>query len=312
MENFLKKFNLHNLSKKQWVFFAGFFVTGIIFWLYLFMIFSLHSSIILGGIIGIFWFCFAGIGMLFLDNRLLFIAYGILSILVLILFGFRSFNIIGIIIFLVSTLWAHNRAERMRNSLLVFREVYITRKFFPIFLTGLALLIGFIWQSFIVHGKLSEPPQISEEVFHIVFVPIDNLVISMLPGYKPGSTIGELQDGLSAGFLSNILPSGTEDINNFFGSGANPQTDAQRKFLSMTLENFARIWFNTTIKNTLEPYLGLAPVFIVLGLFLVIKFAFWYLKWIVLALLFIVVKLMKMYNVLVIKEEQRLVNTPVL
>src|SRR3989338_3448117 len=101
MENFLKKFNLHNLSKKQWVFFAGFFVTGIIFWLYLFMIFSLHSSIILGGIIGIFWFCFAGIGMLFLDNRLLFIAYGILSILALILFGFRSFNIIGIIIFLV-------------------------------------------------------------------------------------------------------------------------------------------------------------------------------------------------------------------
>ena len=313
MQGVLEKFNLRNLPKKHWTFFAGFLVSGIVFWLYLFNIFTSRVLVFWGVASGIIWLCFAGICMLFLNKRLLFVAYIIFGILVLTLFGFRGFNITGIIIFWLATLWAHNRAERMKNSLSSFREVYITRKFFPIFLTGLAFLLAFVWQSFILNnGKLDEPPQISQKSFHWVFVPVDSLVVNIVPGYSSGMTIGGFQDALNNEFLSKLFLMDTKSIETFFGSSAEPKTDAQQKFLALTMEDFARTWLNTNIKNTLSPYLGLAPAFIILGLFLVFKFVFWYLKWIVLAIIFVAIKLMKMYNILVIKKVQSTKDVPVL
>ena len=301
---------IKNIPKRQLWFSLVFLVSGILFWVSILGLFGRKGSAVLALSLGLIWLTCAGFGMLFLDKKLLFINYLILGILVVVLFGFMAFNMWGVLIFMASIVWAHNRAERMRDSLSHFRVVYIARKFYPIYLTGLAILLAFVWQSF-SFGQIDKSPQISQKFYHAIFVPVESIISGLIPGYQSGMTIGEAQGSLQEGFFSKIL-SADSDINKLFGNTIAPQTQAQKNLSTLTIEDFTRIWINTSIQNTFDPYIGLAPFFVILGLFLVLKLAFWYLKWIVLGMLFIVIKLMETYNVLTIKEIQTTTRVPVL
>jgi len=293
MKNILEKFNISDLPKKQWWFTVIFLLSGIVFWISLFSIFSNNTSATVTSAIGVIWLTFVTLGMLFLNKRLLFLTYTIFGILVFILFGFGVFNLIGVGIFWLLTLLAHKRADKTREILLEFKISYITRKFLPIFLTGLALVVAFIWQGFILEKDLQEAPQITQETFHKMFAPIEGTIAGIVPGYRSGMTIEEFQ-------------------NLFFGGFGSGQNGAQQEILQQTLEEFTLVWVNSSINATLTPYLGLAPFFVILGLFFVLKFIFWYLKWISLGLLLLATKLMKIYNILIIKEEQIVRSVPVL
>jgi len=309
MNSLLEKLKLNDLNKKQWLFGGFLLISGILFWLVLYSLFlgALFFSIAIS--LGVVWLVAAGFGMLFLEGRLLLIIYSVLSVLILILFGFRSFNFWGVLLFFVAIIFAHYRARRMRDSLSHFREIYITRRFYPIFLTGLAILLAFSWQSFIL-GDLEEAPQISENVYSVIFSPSEVIVSSLVPGYTSGMTIGEAQQVLQKGLFSSIFPS--DGVEDFFGNNGNRTSGLQDNLMSLTLEDFTRIWINTNIKSTFDPYLGLAPFFIILGLFFVLKLLFWYLKWFILIFLWLAIKLMKMYNVFTIKEVQTTTRVPVL
>jgi len=307
----LQKLNLHNISKKQWWFGALFLISGVLFWLYLYVVFVGKGSFGALAVLGILWLFFAGFSALYLEKRLLFILYVFLSLLIITLFSFSGFNIVGILIFFIVIFWSHSRAKRVQNSLLFPRTFFVLRKFFPIFLTGLAIMLAFSWQSFIF-GDLKEPPQISKEIFHVMFIPTDSMIESMLPEYRRGMTIGEVQGILQEGFLSKLLPGASPETESFFGFSGEPQNEAQRNLFNLSLEDFTRIWINTNMQNLINPYLGLTPFFIIMGLFFVLKFLLWYIKWFVLILLMFAVRILTWYNVLTVEEVQATVKTSVL
>lgn len=307
----LQKLNLHNISKKQWWFGVFFLISGILFWLYLYIVFTSKGSFIALIVLGILWLFFAGFSALFLEKRLLFILYVFLSLLIITLFSFRGFNIVGILIFLAIIFWSHSKAKRVQNSLSLPKTFFVLRKFFPIFLTGFAIMLAFSWQSFIF-GDLEEPPQISEQVFHVIFIPSDNIIAGMVPGYRTGMTIGEIQGILQEGFLSKLFRGAPQETENFFGFNVEPQNEAQRNLFNLSFEDFTRIWINTNIQNLINPYLGLTPFFIIVGLFLVLKFLLWYIKWLVLILLWFVVKVLMWYDVLTVREVQTAIKVQAL
>ena len=162
----LQKLNLHNISKKQWWFGTLLLVSGFLFWLYLYIVFTSKGSLIALAVFGILWLFFAGFSALFLEKRLLFILYVFLSFLIIILFGFRGFNVVGILIFLPVIFWAHDKAKRVKDSLSLPRILFVLRKFFPIFLTGLTIMLAFSWQRSEEHtSELQSHSFISYAVF---------------------------------------------------------------------------------------------------------------------------------------------------
>ena len=114
------------------------------------------------------------------------------------------------------------------------------------------------------------------------------------------------------GFLSKLFSDIPQETENFFGSDVRPQNEAQRNLLNFNLEDFTRIWVNISIQNLISPYLELTPLFVVVGLFLVLKFLFWYIKWFAMILLWLVVKVLMWYNVLTIRELPTIVKIQVL
>ena len=82
--------------------------------------------------------------------------------------------------------------------------------------------------------------------------------------------------------------------------------------INMTLEQFYLNWINTSVAIIVEPYKDILPVFFIVGLFSVIKFLLWPLKWLSLIFIWLAIKLLMLYSIISIKETQILIKIPVI
>ena len=177
-----------NIPKKQiWVG-AFFSLVSILFWFGIFWALSsrITDALILIGLLllGIFWIAALVITILFLDKKIVYSSFGVLLLTLLVLFSSRDFNIIGIILFSILLVLAYLRAESIKKSLAKFKSLFIARRFFTIFFTGLALLLAFVYNSFILTDYLDGDFNIPPNVYHILFIPIETSLIIAIPEYQ--------------------------------------------------------------------------------------------------------------------------------
>ena len=209
-EKISKLFDSHNIPKKQIWMGVFFSLTSLLFWLGVFWAFSsrITDAVLLVAIFltGILWITALVVIILFLDKKAVYVSFGILLLTLVSLFGFGKYTILGIILFGIILWIAYIRVERIKNSLAQFKALFLARRFFTIFFTGLAVLLAFIYSSYILSDYSIDDFHVSESVYHILFIPIETSLQIVIPKYKKGMTVGELQEVLVDNFLTRFLP----------------------------------------------------------------------------------------------------------
>lgn len=319
-EKISKLFDSHNISKKQIWMGVFFSLTSLLFWLGIFWALSsrITDAVLLVAIFltGILWITALVVIILFLDKKAVYVSFGILLLTLVSLFGFGKYTILGIILFGIILWIAYIRVERIKNSLAQFKALFLARRFFTIFFTGLAVLLAFIYSSYILSDYSIDDFHVSESVYHILFIPIETSLRIVIPKYKKGMTVGELQEVLVDNFLTRFLPEKDTQIDVPQGINFNQETEFSPMLygdvINMTLEQFSLNWINTSVAIIVEPYKDILPVFFIVGLFSVIKFLLWPLKWLSLIFIWLAIKLLMLYSIISIKETQILIKIPVI
>ncbi|MEX0877427.1 MAG: hypothetical protein WDZ40_01025 [Candidatus Spechtbacterales bacterium] len=310
-ESFVKNFKMPDIPKKQ-VWLGIIFVSlNLAFWSLLTYSLALRvtsslfvsSVIILGLILAVVY----SLLVLFARKHLTYFLYVFTGTLLFVLYGFYDFNFVGVLLFTSVLFLAHFRAQRFKNFIADFRPYYLSRKFLPLFFTALAIMISFVYNSFVLQYYVEEP-QIPESVYSVVFAPVEYSLRFVAPGYETGMTVEEFQEVLINGFMARFLPG---EMSGQFDSGALPDFFGEEAG-SITVEEFSLAWINETIDNILTPYKSVLPALFVFGIFLTLRFVFLPFVWVSTGLFLLVIKVLLLYNIIVLKEVTTVKQVPVL
>ncbi|MDX1608159.1 MAG: hypothetical protein R3251_03040 [Candidatus Spechtbacterales bacterium] len=297
---------LRQIPKKQALLGFVFIVSNMVFWPLLTLILALRITnplyiialIFMGFLVTVTF----GLLQLFVSKYLRFILYALLTILLLGLYRFEDLNFIGVFLFSALILVAHWRAERVKRFIAEFKPFYMLRRFMPIFFTGMAIVLAFVYNSFILQYYVDNP-QIPKQAYSTVFRPAEAFLQIPLPGYRPGMTMEEFQEVVVSSVFTKFLPQNEAgrqidfeniDFPDFLGESV----------ADVTVEEFTLAWINQTMNTILAPYLDLLPALFVVGLFLVFRFILLPFLWAAKGLTLLAIELLLLYNIIVEKEIQ--------
>lgn len=223
------------------------------------------------GLIGFtLWSALFALSFLLLDPPwLAYIVYIITSIVLLALFGWQQWPIVGVASFLIFTVSARQSVTNERELLASFRLSRFVKKGLSSFFTGVAILLAFVYY-FSPYGAANLRPEIPRAVVDLSFIPIDVIAATTIYGYEPGATVGQFQSLM----IQNLLPilthsTGpvqiTEDVKKNFS------VIKDEKTLGMPLPQFIYEQSNAYLAKFVEPYKSYLPIFFVLTSFLTFK-----------------------------------------
>jgi len=248
-----------------------------------------------------------GLLVLFAHKHLTYFLYIFTGILLFVLYGLYDFNFVGVLLFTFILFLAHFRAQRFKEFIADFRPYYISRRFIPLFFTALAIMVSFVYNSFILQHYVEEP-HIPKSVYSVVFAPVEYSLGFVVPGYEVGMTVEEFQGVLVNGFLARFLPG---ELSGQFDSGALPDFFGE-EVENITVEEFSLVWINETIDNILMPYKSVLPALFIFGIFLTLRFVFLPFIWISVTLVLLVIKVLLLYNIITLQKVTTVKEVPVL
>ena len=293
------------------------FVWGFLWFLFL----ALPASIIpwvLGILLLLLWSVVVGMSFLIFDPLYLgYITYGAASLSPLVFFGGSGWVWVGVAVFFIFTVVAFRRVVEERELLVSFRFFRLMRRGVPMFFSGLAVLLAFVYH-FSPIGAYAVPVQVPRMVVDAVFVPLDGLLESLVPGYYSGMTVGEFQSRVAPSLLGNlILSTLPQNI-----SGQFTQRDLQEltsnftisrdpDVLNQTIPAFTHQRLNEYIAASIEPFKELFSIFFLIGLAFVFKALSVPLMWLAIVLGWLMMKLFLLLHIfemrLVVVNKEKLV-----
>lgn len=162
----------------------------------------------------------------------------------------------GSIIFTVFLLWAYVATQQEKELVKRVKIARIAKRSMPKVATGLivmlAIFYGFTAADVLQQDDVEIVPLV---VLEVVFTPISIVIESSVPEYQDGMSVGELQ-----GLINRLLPTRQSIV-----LVDDPETLAQ------SVPVFLHGVVNESLRTILTPYRGVAPIFLVLGIFFVFK-----------------------------------------
>lgn len=265
-----------------------FIVVSVVVWLFIFQVFSTGTApgdktpLLLATILG--WIILFNLTLLFLERKIVFFLYGVFLLLLVLLFGMHGWVLLGVAGLGLTMFWAQQKAQNEKSLLIEFKAFRISRRALPIFFTGLALFLAFSYQGLILDDTLKGDLSISPAVYDSIFEPTERILDIMFSGYERGMSVGDFQQLVLRTFT--FLPP------SFVGD----------EIASQSLRDFSFDLINANISSILEPYRGLLPFLFIIGLFFVFKTFSLPFLWFTLALSWVVIKILLLYNIVTVKE----------
>lgn len=310
-DNFIKNFRELDIPKKQAWLGMIFIGINIAFWSLLTYALALHITtpfiVSLLFILGLALAVTYGLLVLFVHRYISYFLYIFLSILLLVLYGFYDLNFIGVFLFTLILFLAFLRAQRFRDFIADFRPYHISRRFMPLFFTALAVLLAFVYNSFILQYYV-EDLHIPKSVYSVAFKPVDYSLEFLFTDYERGMTITEFQNILVSGFVTRFIPGLPEGQ---LEAGAFPEFFGEN-VAEFSVEEFSLVWVNQSIASIFTPYRDILPALFIFGLFLVLRFVFLPFVWVSTGLLLLAIKILSLYNIITLDEETTVKEVPVL
>ena len=181
------------------------------------------------------------------------VAMGISS---LILVPLTPWMVLGSVIFTLSLLWAYRSIQVEKELLKKVKMVRIARRSIPKIVTGfvvlLAIFYGFTAADILRKDDVEIVPL---NIVEIAISPLEGLIQPFFPGYSGAMNMGELQS-----FLNRILP--TKQLIVLVNDTAS---------LEKAPSSFIHQKINELLRSIIEPYRKVAPIFFIIGIFLVFK-----------------------------------------
>lgn len=273
MEGFKQKIDKcsSGIDLKQWIFAGALMGLAFLSWLCLCLAFyQVYSGFQIWGLTLFFLFVLAtGVGLSFFllrPRRLAISAYFAISLFSFLFFGWRGYEIIGVVALLVSTIFGYIWAKREERLLVKFLYTRLIRRGVPIFFTGLAIALAVFYNASPI-GSALEKPQLPKAFFSAILVPIEYISKQAFPGFDRNMKLGEVEE-LSVREVPKIIdvpPALLETfVHDIFSKIPNEEREE-------TLVEFLHKTINGQLDAVILPYKQFLPIVFLFGLFLVFK-----------------------------------------
>src|SRR3989344_1802707 len=259
------------VKKSQWIFSGALILSAVAAWVLLY--FGLYSN--LGGvhiwsyIILSLLLLSTGIGLsyyLLYPRRIAILTYFIISAVALGFFGWRGWEVYGVIAFFVATLRGYQVVQYELKIIIPFLYARLLARGLPIFFTGLAFTFAVFFNESPV-GQSAGRPQIPKDVMNVAMIPAEYAIKSFEPGFSRNMTMndaGELFIGRPPSFFKVPPESVRVFLENFF-AGVPPESQ------NTTVSEFLRGGINAQIAAIIRPYEEYLSFVFLLGLFFVFR-----------------------------------------
>ena len=216
---------------------------------------------VVGGVVSflflLFWLASLALGFLILERgRFGFGVAGTIGALSLVFVALTPWVAIGSIVFTAFLLWAYIATQQEKELVKRVKIARIAKRSMPKVATGLiviaAIFYGFTAADVLQRDDVEIIPLV---VLEVVFTPISIAIESSVPEYQDGMSVGELQ-----GLINRLLPTRQSIV-----LVDDPET------LTQSVPVFLHGVVNESLRTILTPYRGVAPIFLVLGIFFVFK-----------------------------------------
>lgn len=297
------KQSLSGIDRSQLIFAGILVVLALLGWLSVYLAFyQVYIGFQIWALVVFFLFMFAtGVGLSFFllhPRRLAVATYIALALVGFVFFGWRGYEVVGIVAFLATIMFGYLWVKREERLLIKFLHTRLIRRGMPIFFTGLAIALAIFYSSSPM-GKMLERPRLPLAFFSAILVPVEYISKQALPGFDRNMKIGDMED-LSVRAVPKLIDFQPTLIETFVRDTFSkiPKEDQEK-----TLVEFLYKTVNAQLDAILLPYKQFLPVVFLFGLFLVFKAIGIPLMWISIGMGWMIVQFLLKLGVLRIESE---------
>lgn len=226
----------------------------------------------LGAWLAVIFFVFAlsvAVGLsffLFLNRTIALVTYVIMSLPALVLFGWRGYEFVGVVIFFATVIFGYIWVNKERRLLIKFLYTRLIRRGMPIFFTGLAITLALFYRASPM-GDVFERPQIPRTFFDVVLTPVEYLTQQALPEFDIDMKVSEVGE-LGAREAPRFIDAPPEIVG---GVVQNIFSRIPQVYQDKSIVGFLHETANAQLDAILAPYREFLPFIFFIGLFLVFR-----------------------------------------